>query len=106
MDRRAKIGFRDMYFHVLVSISLTSFQPHKKNCTRCFSTSSGLPQVSNLWFGVSEGMLPMNYLTLQMLIADDYCGLQLASRFGLEVPAYLKVDGATSRPGACIAWRA
>ena len=38
--------------------------------------TSGLPQVSNLWLGVSKGMLPVRHLAQKILtiVAVNCCG--------------------------------
>ena len=57
----------------------------------------GLPQVCNLWLGVSNGMLPVEYLAPKILttMAVICCGHQLCQRLGWSAPAYHKMECAT-----------
>ena len=40
--------------------------------------TSGLPQVCNLWLGVSMGMLCVRHLAPKFITAVYYCGRQVA----------------------------
>ena len=51
--------------------------------------TSGLPQVTNLCFGLSKDMLPVRDLAPKKFMAVNYCGRHLARRLGLAAPAYL-----------------
>ena len=53
-----------------------------------------------LSFGVCKGILPVNHLAQQILMAFSYCQRQLAPRLGWAAPAYYKKEGATPHPGA------
>ena len=46
--------------------------------------TSGLPQVCELWLGVSKGMLPVRHLAPKnpQIMAVNYCGCQLAEGLG------------------------
>ena len=46
-------------------------------------------------------MLPVRHLAPKILLAVNYCGRQLAWRFGWASPAYHEKEGATLHPGAC-----
>ena len=61
----------------------------------------GLPQVCELWLGVSKGMVLVKHLAPNILktLAVNYCGCQLARRKGWVAPAYHKNEGATLHPG-------
>ena len=61
--------------------------------------TSGLPQVNRLWLGVSNGVLPIKYLT-QKIMAFNYCGRQVARMLFWVAPAYHKKEGAAPLPGA------
>ena len=63
--------------------------------------TSGLQQVCKLWFWVSKSMLPVRHLAPKILMAVNYCGHQLARRFGWVVHAYHKKEGASPHPGVC-----
>ena len=55
--------------------------------------TAGQPQVSKLWLGVSKSMLPVKHLAPKIIMAVNYYGRQLDSRF--LAPAYCKKEGAT-----------
>ena len=63
--------------------------------------TSGLPQICDLWFGVSNGMLPVLVLAQKILIAVNYCGRQQDRRLVWAAPAYHRKKGAALHPGAC-----
>ena len=49
-----------------------------------------LPQVSKLWLGVSNGMLPVRDLVPKVLMAVSYCGHQLTQMLGWAAIAYYR----------------
>ena len=64
--------------------------------------TSGLPQVSKLWLGVSNGMLPVRHLATNILImAVNYCWRQLARQLRWATPAYHQKVAAAPHPGVC-----
>ena len=63
--------------------------------------TSGLPQVCELWLGVSKGMLLVKRPDPKILMAVNYSGRQLAQRLGWAAPVYHKKDGANLHHGAC-----
>ena len=46
-------------------------------------------------------MFPVKHPAPKILLAVNYCGLQLAQRLGLAAHAYLKKEGATLHPRVC-----
>ena len=64
---------------------------------------SELPQVYELWLGVSKGMLLFIHLApkIHKIMAVNHCEHQLDRRLGWVAPAYRRKGGATPHPGAC-----
>ena len=48
-----------------------------------------------------QGHAPSKTSSPKILMADNYCGCQLAHRLGWTTTAYHKKIGATPHPGAC-----
>ena len=63
--------------------------------------TSGRPLVCKLWFVVTKGMLSVRHLTPKICMVVNYCGRQLAQRFGWAAPAYLIKEDATTHAGLC-----
>ena len=63
--------------------------------------TSGLPQVCNLWLGVSKGMLPVGHPPPLILMAVSCCWRPLSRRLEWTSPAYRRKEGTNQHPGVC-----